>query len=142
LEEAVAERAGMRFLDQLADHLSGTTDPIAALVESLACTLEWLPSNKPFQLMLAHNPRKTSAGITSQQAKQFGHALLAGFDVDWAALGLDDAGIDDLVEYMLRMLQSFMIDPGQPPRTGKALRSYLRRWVAPVVASELAARSR
>lgn len=138
LETAVAERSGIRFLQRLSDHLTGTTDPVDALVESLAYTLEWLPDDKPVQLMLAHNPGNVSAGMLSSQARQFGHGVLEGFDIDWAALGFDEAAIDDLVEYMLRMLQSFMMNPGQPPRKGKALRSYLRRWVAPVVTSEIA----
>ncbi|SOX52645.1 TetR/AcrR family transcriptional regulator [Mycobacterium ahvazicum] len=142
LERAVAERSGIRFLQQLTDHLAGTTDPVDALVESLAYTLEWLPDDKPFQLMLAHDPSRTSAGMMSDQAKQFGHAVLEKFEIDWTAIGFDDRAIDDLVEYMLRMLQSFMLNPGQPPRKGKALRSYLRRWVAPVLDSELASHRR
>jgi hypothetical protein len=39
---------------------------------------------------------------------------------------------------MLRILQSFMIDPGRPPRTGTALREHLRRWIAPVLDSQMA----
>lgn len=142
LELAVAERSGIRFLQKLTDHLAGTTDPVDALVESLAYTLEWLPDDKPFQLMLAHDPGRTSAGMMSDQAKQFGHAVLEKFEIDWAAIGFDDHAIDDLVEYLLRMLQSFMLNPGQPPRKGKALRSYLRRWVGPVLDSELASHRR
>lgn len=138
LLEAVASRSGMRFIERLVAHLGGITDPVDALVESFAFTLEWLPSDKPVQLMLANDLGKTSIEVTSDMAKQFGHGILASLDVDWAALGMDDEAIDELVEYMLRMLQSFMIDPGRPPRTGKALRSYIRRWLGPVVASEIA----
>jgi hypothetical protein len=29
----------------------------------------------------------------------------------------------------LRIIQSFVIDPGRPPRQGAELRSYLHRWV-------------
>lgn len=138
LVEAVAHRSGLRFIERLAAHLVGITDPVDALVESFAFTLEWLPGDKPVQLMLASDFGKTSTGVTSDLARRFGHGILAGLDVDWASLGLNDAGIDDLVEYMLRMLQSFMIDPGRPPRSGDALRSYLRRWIGPVVIAEIA----
>jgi AcrR family transcriptional regulator len=137
LVEAVATRSGMEFVERLAAHLIGITDPIDALVESLAYTLEWLPDDKPVQLMLAHDFPKASTGVTSDLAKRFGHAILAGLDVDWTDLGLDDTGIDDLVEYTLRILQSFMIDPGRPPRRGAVLRDYLRRWVAPVVTAAI-----
>jgi AcrR family transcriptional regulator len=139
LLEAAATRSGVRFLAPLADHLTGIADPIEAMVESLAYTLEWLPNDRAIQVMLAHDFTKASTGITSDACVRFGHALLAGLDVDWSELGLGDADLDDLAEYLLRILQSLMIDPGRPPRTGTVLRSYLRRWVAPVLFAEIAA---
>lgn len=139
LVEAAATRSGMRFLQRLAEHLAGLTDPVDALVESLAFTLEWLPDDKHVQLMLVHDFTKASTGVTSDMGIKFGHGILAGLDVDWADLGLQDGDLDDLAEYMLRILQSFMVDPGRPPRTGEVLRAYLRRWVAPVLIAEFAA---
>ena len=53
-------------------------------------------------------------------------------------MNLADADLDDLAEYTLRILQSFTIDPGRPPRTGEVLRGYLRRWIAPVLTAEIA----
>ncbi|QLL08022.1 TetR/AcrR family transcriptional regulator [Mycobacterium vicinigordonae] len=138
LLEAAATRSGLRFIDRLTEHLAGITDPVDALVESLAFTLEWLPDDKHVQLMLIHDFTKASTGVTSDLGIRFGHGLLAGLDVDWANLGLDDADLNDLAEYTLRILQSFMIDPGRPPRTGVVLRTYLRRWVAPVLEAEIA----
>lgn len=133
LIEAVANRSGLRFRERLAEHLTGISDPIEAVVESLAYTIEWLPGDKAVQLMLAHDFGKASSGVTASQARQFGHGILAGFDVDWDGLGLDAPVMDDLVEYMLRIVQSFVVDPGDPPRRGAALRATLRRWVAPMV---------
>ena len=138
LLEAVANRSGLRFIERLTDHLKSISDPVDALVESFSYTLEWLPNDKPVQSMLANDFGRTSTEVTSDMAKQFGHRIVAGLDVDWAALGMDDAAIDDLVEYMLRLLQSFMIDPGRPPRTGTELRGYVRRWLGPVVMAEIA----
>lgn len=137
LLEAVATRSGVRHLERLAAHLAGIADPVDALVESFAFTLEWLPRDKPVQLMLANDLGRVSIEVTSDLAKQFGHGILAGLDVDWKSLGFDDEAIDDLVEYMLRMLLSFMLDPGSPPRTGAALRTYVRRWLGPVVTAEI-----
>lgn len=138
LVEAAANRSGLRFLERLAPHLAGIADPVDALVESLVFTLEWLPEDKHVQLMLIHDFSKASAGFTSDLGIKFGHGILAGLDVDWAALGVGDDDLDGLAEYTLRILQSYMIDPGRPPRTGEALRTYLRRWVAPVLAAEIA----
>ncbi|WP_068277122.1 TetR/AcrR family transcriptional regulator [Aldersonia kunmingensis] len=139
LLEAAATRSGLRFIERLIEHLVGITDPVDAMVESLVYTVEWIPSDKAVQLMLAHEFGKASAGVTSSRAREFGRGILAGMDVNWAALGFDDPAIDDLVEYMLRMLQSFIVDPDEPGR--RDVRDLLRRWVAPVVKSEIDARS-
>lgn len=142
LVEAVATRSGLRHIEKLVAHLRGITDPVDALVESFAYTLEWLPSDKSVQLMLANDLGRTSNEVTSDMSKQFGHGIFSSLDVDWKALGFDDEGIDDLVEYMLRMLQSFMVDPGPSQRTGAALRDYVRRWLGPVVIAEIARNQR
>ena len=55
--------------------------------------------------------------------------MLRRFDVDWAGLGFTDADLDELAEHLLRIIQSFVIDPGRPPRRGAELRDYMRRWV-------------
>ena len=41
----------------------------------------------------------------------------------------------ELVEFMLRIFQSLVIDPGRPPHRGKELRAFLRRWVAPAISA-------
>ena len=137
LLEAAAIRSGLRFLDPLAAHLAEFTDPVQALVEALAFTLEWLPENKPIQVMLVHDFTTASTRVTSQACVRFGHTLLTGLAVDWSQWGFGEGDLDDLVEYLLRILQSFMADPGHPPRRGTVLRDYLHRWVAPVLHAEL-----
>jgi AcrR family transcriptional regulator len=138
LVSAAANRSGMRFIEHLAEHLGGLTEPVEAMVEGVAYTLEWLPRDKNVQLFLAHDFPNVSAGITSDLSVQFGHAILQGLDVNWPQVGLDDEGLDFMAEYMLRILQSLMIDPGRPPRTGTVLRAYLRRWIAPVLDAQVA----
>jgi AcrR family transcriptional regulator len=135
LVQAAANRSGMKFIERCADHLKGITEPVDALLEGVAFTLEWLPSDKNVQLLLAHDFGQVSAGITSDMAIQFGRGILQNLDVDWAELGLGDEALDFMAEYMLRILQSFMIDPGRPPRRDKALREHLSRWIAPVLES-------
>ena len=139
LLSAAAMRSGLRFVERLSEHLVGMTDPVDALVESLAYTLEWLPSDKHVQLLLVHD-FSTASNMTSDLSVQFAHQLLQGLDIDWDNYGMDDAGLDELAEYLLRILQSFMIDAGRPPRTGEVLRGYLRRWIAPVVQAEVLGR--
>ena len=59
--------------------------------------------------------------------------MVRRFDVDWAGLGFTDDDLDELAEHLLRIIQSFVIDPGRPPRTGDELRDYLRRWVGAAI---------
>ncbi|MCX2712289.1 TetR/AcrR family transcriptional regulator [Mycolicibacterium sp. J2] len=126
--------AATDFLERLAAHIEGMTDPMDAAVEAIATALEWLPKDKHIGLLLT--PGRTPAlteSVTSDIALQFAQSVVRRFDVDWAAAGFDDAELDELAEYLLRIIQSFVVDPGRPPRTGARLRDYLRRWVAPAL---------
>ena len=49
--------------------------------------------------------------------------------------GFDEAELGQLSEHLLRVIQSFVIDPGRPPRAGDELRTYLRRWVGNAVST-------
>ncbi|MDZ7881990.1 MAG: TetR/AcrR family transcriptional regulator [Mycobacterium sp.] len=138
--EALLMQAGVvaatDFLERLSIHLQGITDPADAATEAIATALEWLPKDKHIGLLLA--PGRTPAfteSVTSDIALRFAQSVVRQFDVDWAAAGFADHDLDELAEHLLRIIQSFVIDPGRPPRTGAALRAYLRRWVAPALRS-------
>jgi AcrR family transcriptional regulator len=131
---AAATKAATGYLDRLADRLAGISDPADAAVEGIATTLEWLPNDKHMGLLLG--PERASAhtaDVTSDVALQFARTMLGRFDVDWAGIGFDDTDLDELAEHLLRIIQSFVIDPGRPPRSGPKLRQYLRRWIAPAL---------
>ncbi|MGW0159617.1 TetR/AcrR family transcriptional regulator [Mycobacterium sp. NPDC003323] len=126
--------AATEFLERLATHVHGLHDPADAATEAIATALEWIPKDKHIGLLLA--PERAGAlteSVTSDVALQFAQAMVRRFDVDWAATGLTDDDLDELAEHLLRVIQSFVIDPGRPPRTGAQLRAYLRRWVAPAL---------
>jgi AcrR family transcriptional regulator len=134
LLQASAQRAAADFLDRLAAHLQGISDPQEAVAEGIATALEWLPKDKHIGLLLT--PGRASAfseTITSDVAVQFADAMLRRFDVDWAATGFTDDDLNELAEHLLRIIQSFIVDPGRPPRRGIELRDYLRRWVGSAV---------
>ncbi|MGV9414943.1 TetR/AcrR family transcriptional regulator [Nocardia sp. NPDC003693] len=122
------------FLDVLADHLREIRDPAEAVVEGIAYTLERLPHEKYLNLLLTPGRASAfSAGVTSDVALTFGRSILDRYAVDWAAAGLSGPALDELAEHMLRVVQSFVIDPGRPPRHGAELRRYLHEWVAPAL---------
>ncbi|MBP2454750.1 TetR/AcrR family transcriptional regulator [Mycolicibacterium lutetiense] len=124
------------FLDRLAAELGSISNPSEAVVEGIAYTAEQIPHDRYLSLVL--QPGKASAftaGVTSDLAIEFGKSILRRFDIDWSAAGFDGDALDQLVEFMLRTLQSFIIDPGGPSRRDTGLRTYLRDWVAPAVSA-------
>lgn len=124
------------FLDRLAAELGSITDPTEAVVEGIAYTLEQIAHDRYLSLVL--EPGKASAftaGVTSDLAIEFGKSILRRFDIDWTAAGFEGSLLDQLVEFMLRILQSFIIDPGGPARRSAGLRTYLRDWVGPAVSA-------
>jgi AcrR family transcriptional regulator len=131
---ASAQRAATGFLERLAEHLQGITDPVEAVAEGIATALEWLPQDKHIGLLLMPARATTfSQTVTSDIALRFANSILRRFDVDWVGLGFTDAELDELAEHLLRIIQSFVIDPGRPPRQGNELRDYLRRWVGSAI---------
>lgn len=131
---AAATQAASGFLDRLTTQVAGLTSPADAAVEAIATTLEWLPKDNRLGLLLAPDRANAySADVTSEVAIGFARTMLERFEVDWAACGFTDDDLSELAEHLLRIIQSFVIDPGRPPRRGLALRDYLRRWVAPAI---------
>lgn len=129
---AAANDAAVEFLDGLAEAMQGIGDPGEAVVEGIALTLERLRASRRFALLFIDPGRgRFVREVTSVTATTAGRHILDRFDVDWARHGWTDHDLDELAEHMLRTLQSFIIDPGNPARSGPQLRRYLRRWVTP-----------
>lgn len=119
------------FLDGLSAHLGSIRDPTEAVVEGIAYTFERLAHDK--YLSLVFQPGKASAfatGVTSEVAISLGRSIVQRFDIDWPAAGFADDRLDELVEVMLRTLQSLILDPGRPLRTGASLRRFLADWIS------------
>jgi AcrR family transcriptional regulator len=129
LAATAADGAGT-FLDQLAEALAGMTDPGDAVAEGVALTLERLPHDPYVGLLLRTQQASAFAvTVTTETGRSFGHSLLDRLDVDWS--GFDEQSIDDIIEMVLRTLQSFILAP--LPAPGDELRRLLRRWIAPAV---------
>lgn len=130
---AAAVHAVDGFLERLTAHLAGIHDPAEAVTEAVATALEWLPREKYIGLLMVPGGATHVESVTSDIALRFGRDMVGRLDVDWAAAGYHDADLDELAEHLLRIIQSFVIDPGRPPRRGDQLRAYLRRWVGNAV---------
>lgn len=132
---ASAMRSADGFLDRMAAHLQGVTDPVVAITEGMAFAIEELASDNQVEFVLNQRHRDgQKVSIISDTALAFGRSMLHRYDIDWEHYGFDEAGLDELNEFSLRVLHSFLTDPGRPPRSGADLRRYLTRWIGPAIA--------
>ncbi|WP_421846146.1 TetR/AcrR family transcriptional regulator [Mycobacterium sp.] len=131
---AAAMRSADGFLDQLATHIDGETDPVAAMVEGVAFVIETLAEDSHFQLLLTkRQPGGRTVSLTSETALTFGRSMLHRLDIDWEQHGFDEDALSDLAEFSIRIVASFVADSGRPPREGVDLRRFLARWLGPAV---------
>lgn len=139
---ATAMRSADGFLERLATQLDGVTDPVVAMSEGMAYAIEQLASDNQVEFVLNRRHLGGQAvSIVSDTALAFGRSMLHRLDVDWEHYGFDEAGLDELNEFSLRVLHSFLADPGRPPRSGTDLRRYLTRWIGPAIAYPQAVRA-
>ena len=132
--QAVAELTG-DLVEHVRERLTATGGDIGdAAVEVVAYVFEHLRDDPALNRLLAPGRMSgTVANLTSSSSIDIGRNLISGFGVDWEALGWDEGRQRELVEHLLRVLQSLVLDPGDPPRSGTELRAYLQRWLAPAL---------
>lgn len=119
---------------RIADLTSGLDDPVDLLVEAVAYLVERLPQEPLLMTLLeTDRTRLLSQQMVMGESIARSRVLLQHTGIDWEALGYRGTDFDDLVEYLLRIIQSMVLIPPQPPRTGTELRAMLRHWIGPVV---------
>jgi len=140
--EAVAELT-VDLVDHVRSHLAATGgDAGDAAVEGVAYVFEHLREDPALNRLLAPGRLGgTVADLTSSSSIDLGRTLIAGFGIDWDKLGWDETRQRELVEHLLRTLQSLILDPGDPVRSGSELRQYLQRWLAPALRTPTSARA-
>jgi AcrR family transcriptional regulator len=133
---AVAEVALGSFVAQI-DRLVADMDVTGQLVEVVAHIVERLPHEPQLVLLLANDRSNMfSRAMLTPDVIARCRAILHHARIDWNQLGFDDRTIDELVEFLLRIIQSMVIAPPDPPRSGAELRAYLHRWIGPALAAK------
>jgi AcrR family transcriptional regulator len=137
LLQAAAADASEGIFDKItARVVKSGLGPADGLVEAVAYVLELLPREPYFRMLLAPGRASVFArSVTSEQSIAIGRTIIDRFGWDWDAMGFDGRMRDELAEYLLRVLQSFIVDPGDPPRSGDELRAFLARWVGAAIES-------
>lgn len=130
---AVAEVALGAFVAQI-DHLVADLDVTSQLVEVVAHIVERLPYEPQLALLLANDRSNMfSRAMLTPEVIARCRAILHHARIEWDQLGFDDHTIDELVEFLLRTIQSMVIAPPEPPRSHSELRAYLHRWIGPAL---------
>jgi len=134
LFRATGAVAAKDLIDRVVSHVADLVDPAEVIIEAMVFCLDQLPNERYLSLLPAVGQRDILVvGATSPTAMELGRRMYRRLPINWEALGYRDRDIDGLVELMLRLLQSFIADPGHPARSPAEQREYLRRWVAPVI---------
>lgn len=129
---AAAEVALDGWTARIGQLTAGFDDAADLLVEAVAYLIERLPE-EPLLAMLLETDRMRliSRQMVMPAAIKRSRVMLEHTHIDWAALGFTGARMNDLVEFLLRMIQSMVVAPS--PRSGAKLRRYLRQWIGPIV---------
>ncbi|MQY28783.1 TetR/AcrR family transcriptional regulator [Nocardia aurantia] len=137
LMRAAALASVDEFLDRLTERVAGITDPADAMTQGVVYTLNEVTRIPHLGILLSRSySDRLPDGLTSDEARAFGLTMIRRFDVDWERYGYDDAALAELVEFLLRIMQSFLLSPGDPPRTDAELERYLRRWMGTAILAQ------
>lgn len=130
---AAADVALGGFVAQI-EAVTTDLDVTEQLIELVAFIVERLPDSPQLTLLLAHDQTNLfSRRMLAPTVIERCRLILQHTHIDWAAIGYDENTIDELVEFLLRIIQSMVVAPPTPPRTGPQLRAYLRRWIGPSI---------
>lgn len=103
------------------------------MVETLVLAVADIPKDSHMSALLKSGDHFTVASTLGLGFVQEEMVALAEGE-----LSLDEAARDELAEILLRLLHSFLTDPGLN-HSEEALRAFLHRWLVPMVEARLAA---
>jgi len=135
LFNAAAVLASGGFLERMRARALQREGLAERMVETLVVAIHEIPKDAQLDTVV----RFGDSFAVSSALKLFfiQEEMLALSDGD---LGLDDRERDELAEILLRLLKSFVADPG-PERSEEELRGFLYRWLIPIIEEKLEASS-
>ncbi|MGW0039003.1 TetR/AcrR family transcriptional regulator [Gordonia sp. NPDC003376] len=131
---ATAAEAVGTYLDGITARFAGIAEPDAAVIEGVCAVLETVTDDPYLGILMSpgHQTLPAIGGITSEGARVFARSMVERMDVDWAACGYAEAELGLVVDFILRTLQSFILDPGRSlSATGR--RQLLDAWLGAAI---------
>ena len=131
---AVAQAGLDDFVERMVTHLSSFSTPADVAIESIVFAVTAIPREPSIGLLFqAGETEVFSRGVISSMAISVGADILRRVPVDWSDIGVQDDELDGLAEILMRLFDSFLQYPGDPPRGADDLRSLARRWLGPAL---------
>ena len=131
---AVAQAGLDDFVERMVKHLSGVDSPLEVAVESIVYTVEAIPHEPSIGLLFqAGETEVFSLGVTSTMAFGVGADILRRIPVDWSAVGVRDEELEGLAEILMRLFDSYLRNPADPPASADDIRDLARRWLGPAL---------
>lgn len=122
------------FIDQVAQHARGLTDPVTAVVECISFGVENLSGDPQLEnLLTRRHEGQAVISLTSDTAIAFCLQVFHRLDVDWEVHGFDITALHELAEMTLRTVHCLLTDPGPRQRDDVALRRFVTRWLGPAI---------
>lgn len=131
---AVAQAGLDDFADRMVAHLSTFTTPADVAIESIVFAVEAIPQEPSIGLLVqAGETEFFGQEVVSSMAFSVGADILRRIPVDWSEIGVKDDELEGLAEVLMRLFNSFLQYPGDPPISADELRALARRWLGPAL---------
>ncbi|GAA3204232.1 TetR/AcrR family transcriptional regulator [Actinocorallia longicatena] len=121
--------AATDFQARIIERVTPLADPAEIMVEVMAYAVESLTAEQQAGFLGTLGLSGTLGhDVLSPSVRAGTKNFLLALPVDWPRLGYDDEGMDGLVEFILRLISSYI---AVPERDRPDSRRFLRRWVVP-----------
>jgi AcrR family transcriptional regulator len=119
------------FLERIRERVLEHEGTAERIVETVVLAIREIPRDAQLSSLVRSSEFSTISSALKLSFVQ--EEMLQLSDGD---LGMDEAELDELAEILLRLLDSFLGDPG-PERGEEELRAFLYRWFIPMIDSKL-----
>lgn len=131
---AVAQAGLDDFVERMVAHLSTFDTPADVAIESIVFALQSIPEEPSIGLLFQVGETEFfGREVTSSMAISVGADILRRVPVDWSDIGVKDEELDGLAEILMRLFDSFLQFPGEPPASADEIRVLARRWLGPAL---------
>lgn len=124
------------IVDRMVKHARTCPSPGERVVEAMVFLCREIPADPQLGPLFAPARDGARAGISSAVATEISHGALRAVvegGPNATESPLTASEVEELTELILRLLQSFLTDPGPRPRTDAELRTFFRRWLLPAI---------